>query len=829
MDNRKQAFNNVVSKILATFIFLLSLISGSHADNTELKVLKLSASEPHVSTGGDLYYLEDPLSQWSLPYLINHNLEFLPYPKAVFNEGFSSSAYWLRFSVDGTETQRREWLLEINYPLLDRVNIFVLDTDNNLIRESEMGDLLPFHQRAFSHRNFVLPLDFNQHHVQTIYIYVQSSSSMQVPVNLWEVNHFTAERSNEQYGLGLYYGMMLVMFLYNFFLWTSIRDKNYLHYIAYIAAFAGLQLATSGLGYQFIWTFSPWFQQIAVPLTIGFVGVFGCTFTRGFLQTKVHHKRADTALRFCLYLSAAICLSSLIFKISTVMSIGKFVVIIFLATVFYASVAMLIKGHSQARYFLAAWVALIIGGMITIGMMLGYLPNNLWTTHASKIGSGLEIVLLSFALADRIKILQKAKLEAETKVKKELEDRAERLAESNRLKNNFLATISHEFRTPLNGIIGSLELAGDEKGASLTSKLQDARDSARDMLDLVDNVLTYTELQAGNRILAPETAELKGMIQTATDFIRQTCCEKDLSFELKLSPDLPDSIRADLKCIRHAFKALLENAVKFTNHGQIRVEASMDTINNLPCLKITIQDSGIGMTDTELHRIQDYFYQADSSMQRQHQGLGIGLSLVRAVCHVMRGDISFESVKHQGTRACLRLPVQPLGRSEVRRANAEVAMPSIENIRGRALIVEDNTVNQRVLSSMLNRLHLQTDVADNGEKALELLQSDRPYRYDIIFMDCQMPIMDGFEATARIRSGNMAESDCPIVAVTANAMSGDENRCLQAGMNDYLSKPVSIQGVKTAVYRWLPRTLTTEMNPAEASAPQPESPAHKSS
>ena len=166
------------------------------------------------------------------------------------------------------------------------------------------------------------------------------------------------------------------------------------------------------------------------------------------------------------------------------------------------------KGQHQARYFLIAWVSLIVGGMITISMMLGYLPNNLWTTHASKIGSALEIVLLSFALADRIKILERAKNHAEALVKKELEERAVRLAESNRLKNDFLATISHEFRTPLNGILGSLELAADEHGKPQLNSLQDARNSARDMLDLVDNVLTYTELQAGNRIMSPETIEL---------------------------------------------------------------------------------------------------------------------------------------------------------------------------------------------------------------------------------------------------------------------------------------------------------------------------------
>ncbi|WP_430462668.1 7TM diverse intracellular signaling domain-containing protein [Thalassolituus sp. LLYu03] len=785
--------------------------------------ITLATDSTHATSKGVLYYVEDPLGQWSLPYLLDHQIALQPYPKDVFNEGFTASAYWLRLDIDGTQASDREWLLEINYPLLDVVNLYIQTPDGRALEHFDMGDLKVFADRPFSHRNFVVPLNFSEEPQQRLYINVQSSSSMQVPLNFWEVNHFIEQRSNEQYGLGLYYGMMLVMFLYNFFLWASIRDKDYLHYIAYIASFAGLQLATSGLGYQFIWSFSPWIEQIAVPLTIGLVGVFGTTFTRGFLQTKIQHRYADIALRVCLALSAMICISAFVFDIATVMSIGKFVVVIFLATVFYASIVMLIRGHRQARFFLAAWVTLIVGGMITIGMMLGHLPNNLWTTHASKIGSGIEIVLLSFALADRIKILQRAKLHAETMVKKELEERAERLAESNRLKNDFLATISHEFRTPLNGIIGSLELAGDEKGPKLMSTLQDARSSARDMLELVDNVLTYTELQAGNRILAPEVIELSPMIRSTVDYVRQQCDEKHLGFELKLEPGLPNHIRADIKCIRHAVKALLENAIKFTEEGHVSVAVGVDRLQERPCLDIRIADTGIGMTATELARVQDYFCQADTSMHRQYQGLGIGLSLVRAVCHVMQGDIQIDSVKHGGTSIRLRLPVQPLGNSEVRlvhdRAEA-VHLTPVEQIRGRALIVEDNTINQRVLNSMLNRLHLQVDVADNGEKALEILEAKRSFRYDLIFMDCQMPVMDGFEATHRIRSGNLSERDAPIIAVTANAMSGDEQRCLDAGMNDYLSKPISMDMVRTMVMKWLPEGRVKAEDPTTTSGQQ---------
>ncbi len=804
-------------RALAALLLLLTLCTHSAVAE---EWLQLPSANSQITSAGVLQYIEDPLAQLSLSYILSQGTPFARYPEKAFNEGFTTSAFWLKLPIDAGHTSHKRWLLEINYPLIDVVNATIHNEQGEVLQHLEMGDLHPFNQRDFHHRNFVIPFDFSDHERQVLYLNVQTTSSLQVPISLWEVNAFVEQRSTEQYGLGLYYGMMLVMFLYNFFLWLSIRDTNYLTYIGYIAAFAFLQLATSGLGYQFIWPESPWLQQIAVPLTIGLVGIFGSAFTRGFLQTPVYHRWADVALRLCIALSLGICLSALVLDIATVMSIGKFVVVIFLITVLYSSIATLVMGQHQARYFLAAWLALIIGGLTTIIMMLGHLPNNVWTTHASKIGSALEIVLLSFALADRIKILERAKNKAEATVKRELEERAERLAESNRLKNDFLATISHEFRTPLNGMLGSLELADELNGTALQHALQDARSSAREMLELVDTVLTYTELQAGNRILLPETIATRELLQGTIDQVAQQCANKNLSFRLHLDPALPELVRTDIKCVRHAMRALLENAVKFTPAGEISLEAQPGLLNQLPCLDIRIRDTGIGMTPAELNRVQEYFGQLDSSFQRQYQGLGIGLSLVRSICHSLKGQISIHSQKHEGTDVHLRLPVQTPMAAEKSAQHDDSLAPVLSDLRGKALIVEDNAINQRVLQSMLVKLQLQADVADNGEKALEILRSSRE-SYQLIFMDCQMPVMDGFEATRMIRASELAVRHCPIIAVTANAMTGDEQRCREAGMNDYLSKPISMEQVRTMVQKWLNQVS----HPTTASDQPPESPA----
>ena len=316
--------------LLAGFLTLITVALPVAAENTTTSrtgILYLSDDADQISSSGALYYLEDPLAQLSLPYILEQNIPFRLYPKAAFNEGFTESAYWLKLTIDAGQSEKSRWLLEINYPLLDVVNATILSQDGSQLSYFELGDLHEFAQRPVSHRNFVIPLNFSTDKRQVVYLNIQTTSSMQVPISLWDSTSFVEKRSNEQYGLGLYYGMMLVMFLYNLFLWMSIRDSNYLLYIGYIASFSTLQLATSGLGYQFIWPEWIWLEQMAVPLTIGLVGVFGSAFTRGFLQTNIHNRPADIALRACLLLSALICLSSLVFDIATVMSTGKFVVV----------------------------------------------------------------------------------------------------------------------------------------------------------------------------------------------------------------------------------------------------------------------------------------------------------------------------------------------------------------------------------------------------------------------------------------------------------------------------------------------------------------------
>jgi signal transduction histidine kinase/FixJ family two-component response regulator len=797
-------------QLMIKIAFYWLMLTTSISSMAAVPAIILDQNSKQIALGNYASYLEDTDGSYTLKDIIQldpSNFEVLT--EESLNKGFTNSTYWLKFSVlDKTlDNKTQSWKLETTYPLLDYLDIYLLDKDNN-VEHFKMGDVYLYDQRPVNHRNFIVPITLQDNEVKDVYIRVNTSSSMQIPVFIWHPDYFFEARSGEQYGLGLYYGMMFVMFFYNFFLWFSIRDSNYLWYIGYLAAFALLQASTSGLGYQYVWPNSPWLESIAPPVSIALVGIFGTAFTRRFLHTQQYHIVADNLLRLVLYLSLIVLGLSFIADTATVMGLAKIVVVTFLLFILYASVAMLLRGHRQARFFLAAWVSLILGGLFTIGMMLGLFPNTFLMTHASKIGSVIEIILLSFALADRIKVIEKEKQLIERRAQKELERTNKKLAENNRLKDEFLATISHEFRTPLNGILGSLELALQEPVNSITPHIVTAKGSTDEMLSLVDQVLSYTELQSGHFIIRAEPINLPEILLELTQNINQQCQNKGINFSIENNARNPQTIIADKKRLQQALIPIFDNAIKFTDEGHINLNVQIKFVDKQYLLLFKIEDTGIGIAAEKQENILEAFTQGDGSFSRQFGGLGIGLSLVKALCTQLGGTISISSEVNYGTLVEVSLPIDiPHQAFTAAPQSAPVTKTRAIKDHARILIVEDNHINQVVLKTMLQRLNIDAETADHGIKALSILEQSRIDNkpIDLILMDCQMPIMDGFDATQNIRKSPHSYANTPIIAVTANALSSDRERCLQCGMNDYLSKPFQLDDIRRKLQTWLPQ------------------------
>jgi signal transduction histidine kinase/CheY-like chemotaxis protein len=421
-------------------------------------------------------------------------------------------------------------------------------------------------------------------------------------------------------------------------------------------------------------------------------------------------------------------------------------------------------------------------------------------------------------------------------------DEARRESErANLAKSQFLAVTSHEIRTPMNGILGAAELL---MGTTLTPTqeryVRTAHRSASALLALIDDVLDLSRIESGKLTLHPAPVELRALAQDALDLAAMTAHDKPLTLECSLEPGLPARMLADPVRLRQLLVNLLHNAVKFTERGQVRLEISVIAADEkLPTLRLQVQDTGIGIPPDKLAAVFESFTQVDASPTRRHGGTGLGLTIVRQLAELMNGQLGVASTPGVGSRFWidLRLPVLPPERPAgtppapaFAPAVASAATPRAEAGRRalggddeeppllRVLLVEDNAVNQMVAHEMLKMLGCEVDLAVDGEEALALFlaagtTSGEPEgpRYDLVLMDCHMPRMDGFEATRRIRGLEVKGAEpaglvrTPIVALTADALESDRNRCLQAGMDDFLTKPVSSGQLAATIERWTGR------------------------
>ena len=394
---------------------------------------------------------------------------------------------------------------------------------------------------------------------------------------------------------------------------------------------------------------------------------------------------------------------------------------------------------------------------------------------------GFDILLTGLDITESIANNQALKI-ANNKIREALNS-----AEgANQSKSVFLAHMSHEIRTPMNGILGATELLLDQAANDEQKQLVDIiHTSSNALLNIINDILDLSKIESGNFELEQINFDLHDLCKDAYQLFSSPAQKKGIQIVYYYQAELPQFWVGDPNRIRQVINNLLSNALKFTHSGRIDLLVTGERLTNHQFdITISVKDTGIGIAEKKVKQIFTAFKQADANTSRKYGGTGLGLTISKHLANAMQGDIGVSSVLGLGSTFALKLPLKP-GKTEAVAKRTGLARDYHANV----LLAEDNPVNAKIASKILHKLGIQTVVVENGKLALEEVTNKN---YDIVLMDINMPILDGISAAEKIRQLPFPRNQIPILALTANAMMEDRERCMDAGMNGFVSKPINI-------------------------------------
>ncbi len=727
-------------KILS-LLFILTTAEVAQGTKLTERIVDVSCRQ-QIFLGPYIEYFEDPQSRLDIKQVANPAFaeNFKSCSRTSPGFGFTSSTFWFRFSLRNNAGHSVTRFLEIEYPLLDYINLYAPDGKGSFQVFKE-GDRQSFFQRPIKYRNFVFVLDLPPKSTKTYYLQVNTSSSLNLPARLYSQAGFMDKIENEEMALGIYFGILFAMLAYNLILFFTIRESVYLYYVLFVIFYFLFQLDLTGVAFKYLWPNNTYWANESLPFFIFVAYMFGTIFTKQIINAKSYAPFLDKILSAFMILSlicAAMCLLvpyEISIKAATLVTMTVVVHIL-------AGFLCFFRGYRPARYYASAWSVSMAGAAIYALKSFGLLPNNFITVWGIQMGSAWEVILLSMALSDRLSLLQKEKDAIQAEYTRKLEEanlrleefaktleekvrrRTRELERSNALlkrqaeemrmaeeraeraskaKSDFLANMSHEIRTPLNAITGITSLALDmELPEKLREYLKIIKVSAYALLNLVNDILDFSKIEAGKMELEKTDFSLVEVIENIADMFTELVAEESLEFIINIESNVPDRLIGDPVRLGQLITNLVSNAIKFTDHGEIVLLVKVVSENKgSPVLCFKVSDTGIGIEKDRLDYLFDMFTQADSSTTRRFGGTGLGLTICKRIAQLMGGTINVESEPSVGTTFTFTVEME-----KSREAYSSPELKRAELGWSRLLISTQNSSLKKSIGNILKRLNL---------------------------------------------------------------------------------------------------------------------------